>query len=85
MQGKVWAKLHKKTKIVKDFSITIEKSKIERELSEVCKHFDISSPMWSNKNNSEWENYNITRFYKDDFIDDFPYDNLEIVFIADEK
>lgn len=85
MQGKIWAKIHKKSKIVKDAYEVTTKEDTESSLREICKQFDVSVPMWSNKNHMQWEEHNITRFFKDDFIDDFPYDNLEISFIADKK
>ncbi|MDY5731056.1 MAG: hypothetical protein SPL05_05935 [Eubacteriales bacterium] len=85
MYGDIWIKLYKKHKIKNDYTISAEKENTEQSLYEAYKHLDISAPIWSKKNFSEWENHNITRFFADDFMDEFPYDSMELVFILHEE
>ena len=54
-------------------------------LSEVCKPFDISRPLIMDKNLRELKEFGITVFKCADFIDDFPYDKLELEIIREKK
>lgn len=85
MQGKIWAKLIKKTKIIKQSTQDGSRDSVQDAMYQICKDFDISQPMWSNKNQRDWENHSMTKFIKDDFIDEFPYDLLEINYLFEEK
>lgn len=85
MNSRVWIKLIKDTKIVKDIIFEASKSSIQDDLLEKCKELDISQPLWSKKNIRDWQNHGITRFFESDFIDEFPYDSMEITFVVDKK
>lgn len=85
MSNRIWIKLIKDNKIIKDIIFVSSKNDVQNQLLEKCKELDISQPIWSNKNIRDWENHGITRFSESDFIDDFQYDSMELSFVADKK
>lgn len=83
MKNRIWIKLYSNNKIVKDIIFECDKDNVKDALLEQCKHLDISQAIWSSKNSREWQNHGITRFSKEDFIDDFEYDIMEICYLID--
>ena len=47
-------------------------------LEDICKHFDLSVPIWLDNNIEEFKRIDKTRFYSDNFIDSIDVDYLEI-------
>ena len=54
-------------------------------LTEVCRAFDISRPLVMSKNLRELQEFGITAFRKQDFIDDFRFDKLELEIIREKN
>ena len=86
---KLWAKEFKGNKIICDIVITdidMEKNrtrKIFDAIDEVCYEFDLSKPIWLDKNIEEFKRVDKTRFYQDNFIDSIEFDYLEIQVIEE--
>ena len=86
---KFWAKEFKENKMICDIVITdidTEKNrtrKIFDAVDEVCYEFDLSKPIWLDKNIEEFKRVDKTRFYQDNFIDSIEFDYLEIQVIEE--
>lgn len=87
---RLWAKIIVSGKMVKN--ITIENSdsslnrtkKIFSALDEVCYAYDLSKPLWLDKNIREFKRNSRTRFTKDNFVDEIEFDSLDIEVIEDD-
>lgn len=87
---RVWVKIIDSGKIVKN--ITIENSdsslnrtkKIFHAIDEACYAYDLSKPLWLDKNISEFKKSSKTRFTKDNFVDEIDFDYLEIEIIEED-
>lgn len=87
---RLWAKIIISGKMVKN--ITIENSdsslnrtkKIFSALDEVCYAYDLSKPLWLDKNIREFKKNSRTRFTKDNFVDEIEFDSLDIEVIEED-
>lgn len=74
----------KKDHVVTDLSDTNRTRKIYAALDEICREFDLAVPIWLDSNISEFRKISKTRFTKDSFIEEVPFDYLEIQVIEED-
>ena len=73
-----------------DMTVTVEDESLNRTrkifqaLEELCYAYDLSKPLWLDKNIKEFKRHDKTRFSQDNFIDSIDFDYLEI-HIIDES
>lgn len=53
-------------------------------LTEVCHAFDLSVPIWLEGNIADFKRVSRTRFRSDSFIEEIPFDYLEIQVIEED-
>ena len=88
---RLWAKEFKENRLIKDITITDtskEKNRTKKvfdALDEVCYEFDLSRPIWLDRNINEFKRIDKTRFYQDNFIDSIEFDFLEISVIEEDE
>lgn len=87
---KLWAKEFKNNRLLKDITISDmaedknRTKKVFDAVDEVCYEFDLSKPIWLDKNIEEFKRIDRTRFYQDNFIDSIDFDYLEIHVIEED-
>ena len=86
---RIWFKLFKDNRMLQDLSITDDKEdtrthKIFRALDEACYEFDLSKPIWLDNTVAEFKRHAKARFYQDSFIDEIPFDYLEIQVLEED-
>ena len=87
---KLWAKKVKNNKIISDIVIEDPSADLSRTkkifsaLEAVCLEFDLSVPIWFDKNISEFKSSSRTRFLPDNFFDSADLDYLEISVIEED-
>ena len=86
---RLWAKTFKNSHIVKD--VTIEDPsedtrthKVFHALEKACYEFDLSIPIWLEKNVTEFQRFAKTRFHQDNFMETINFDFLEIHVIEED-
>lgn len=50
-------------------------------LQRACHEMDLPEPLWLDKNEREWEEFGMTRFFPDAFFETVPFERLEIEYI----
>lgn len=70
--------------IVADDSKDTRTHKIFRALEQVCYEFDLSKPIWLDATVAEFKRHNKVRFRQDNFIEEIPFDYLEIQVIEED-
>ncbi len=80
---RIWAKEFKDNRMLKDMVVEndSEKSRTKKvfaAVEEICYAFDLSKPIWLDKNIAEFKRLDKTRFYADNFVDSIDFDFLEI-------
>ena len=86
MWGKIWKDHH----MLQDTVICISDYSLSRtvmvfqSLDDICYEFDLSRPVWLEKNINEFKRRDKTRFYKDNFIESVEFDFIEIQVIEED-
>ncbi len=87
---RMWAKEFKDNRMIKDITVVDSASEKNRTrkvfdaVEEICYAFDLSKPIWLDKNIQEFQRNDKTRFYQDNFIDQIEFDFLEIHVIEED-
>lgn len=87
---RLWVKIIDSGKIVKNMTIENSDSSLNRTkkifhaIDEACYAYDLSKPLWLDKNISEFKKSSKTRFTKDNFVDEIDFDYLEIEVIEED-
>ena len=86
---RIWAKLYLENRMIKDtviedFSDDTRTHKIFNSLTKVSNEFDLPNPIWLESNVAEFKRHSKTRFRKDSFIEDVPFDYLEFHVINED-
>lgn len=86
---RLWAKIFQDNHMLKDYTFSEESEdtrthKVFRGLDDICYHFDLGKPIWLNHTVEEFKRHGKTRFYQDSFIEEIPFDFLEIHIIEDD-
>ena len=83
--GKIWKDNHLLQDMVfEDDSNDTRTHTVFRGLEKICYDFDLSKPIWLDKTINEFKQHDKTRFYQDNFIEEIPFDYLEIQVIEED-
>ncbi|MBO5451296.1 MAG: hypothetical protein J6A11_07100 [Lachnospiraceae bacterium] len=83
--GKIWKDNHLLQDMVfEDDSNDTRTHKIFRGLEKICYDFDLGNPIWLEKTIAEFKRHDKARFYQDNFIEEIPFDYLEIHVIEED-
>lgn len=83
--GKIWKDNHLlQDTVVEDHSNDTRTHKIFAALDEMCYTFDLGKPIWLDSNISEFKKHSKTRFTRDSFIEEIPFDYLEFHVIEED-
>lgn len=86
---RMWAKLIKDTRIVRDSVICISDYSLSRTsmvfqaMDDICYQFDLGKPMWLDSTINEFKRHSKARFNQDNFIEHIDFDFLEIQVIEE--
>ncbi len=86
---RLWAKTFKDNRmladtVICDDSVDTRTHKIFRALDEVCYQFDLGKPIWLDATIAEFKRHAKARFYQDNFMEQVPFDYLEIHVIEED-
>ena len=86
---RIWGKIFEKNHLIKDTVVEDDSSlnrtrKVFRGLENVCRTFNLSVPIWLDKNVSEFQKVSKTRFTQDNFIETIDFDYLELHVIEED-
>lgn len=83
--GKIWKDNHLlKDTVFEEDSTDTRTHKIFRGLEKICYEFDLGKPIWLDKTISEFKRHDKARFSQDNFIEEIPFDYLEIQIIEED-
>ena len=83
--GKIWKDNHLlKDTVFEEDSTDTRTHKIFRGLEEICYEFDLGKPIWLDKTVAEFKRHDKARFSQDNFIEEIPFDYLEIQILDEE-
>ncbi len=87
IKGRLWVRLMKRHRVERDALIECEHENAEEALRELLPSLDLSQPMWLPRHHQDWEEYSLTRFRPEHFVESVAFDYMEVSFIfpEDEK
>ena len=80
-KNRLWVRMMRHQRIVRQETITIENDDIEEALLEACRRFDVQRPIQLPKHNREFEKFGRTFYAKEHFTESVDFDKLEIELI----
>lgn len=86
---RIWIKEIKDNRLIKDMVVennsdATRTHKIFSSLDKACDEWDISHPIWLDKNVREFSELSRTKFYQDNFIDEIPFEYMDISVIEED-
>lgn len=86
---RIWAKEIKDNHLLRDTTIVRNEDdtrthKVFAAIDDICREFDLSKPIWLESTVAEFQKHAKARFYQDSFIDEIPFDYLEIHVIEED-
>lgn len=89
---RMWVKEWKQNRMINDITIcdsapSTEKNRTKKvfdALEEACYALDVAKPIWLNVNIAEFKKLDRTRFSEDSFIEEIPFEYLEIQVIEED-
>lgn len=82
---RIWAKIIVKHHIKRQTTEVCTFENIPEVLGEICKQFDIPTPLWLGKQERELENFRMTSFGPDNFVEEIDFQKLEIEYLEDDN
>ncbi len=82
--ARLWAKIIVKHRIQRQETAEADFEDVKDALTRLCAAFDIPRPMWLPKHEREYESFRRTAFLPEHFIEEVPFQKLEIEFLDDE-
>lgn len=87
---RIWGKIMKDNRLVRDTVISMDDDTMSRTkkvygaLDEMCYEFDLSKPIWLAVNKEDFIRHARTKFTKDSFIEEIPFDYLDFQVIEED-
>ena len=86
---RLWGKIFKDNHMLRDTVIEDDRNdtrthKIFDSLDQICYDFDLGKPIWLDSNIQEFKRHSKALFYQDSFIEEIPFDYLELQVIEED-
>lgn len=87
---RIWARTFKDNRMLQDTVIENDNPELSRTkkvfaaLDSVCYEFDLSRPVWLDKNIADFKRNSKVRFTQDSFIDTIDFDYLELQVLEED-
>ena len=85
MPAGIWVRLMKKTRIDRDVTVDCSHADWQSALDDACHQLDVGKPMILPRHERDWVQFNQVRFLREHFIEDVPFDRMEVEFIDPDK
>ncbi len=82
--SRLWARIVRNQRIERQATANCAVEEVREALTELCREFDIPRPLWLDKHEREFGEFRRTRFLPEHFIEEVPFQRLEIEFLEDD-
>lgn len=84
LPGRLWVRLIKRHRVERDAVYPCEKEEAEEGLRELLSSMDLGQPMWLARHKADWEEFSLTRFRPEHFVEEVDFDYMEVSYIFPE-
>ena len=81
MQGRIWIRMMKGHTCLRDVVVPCNRQAPQEALRNTLPDLDISQPLWLPSHEADWEEYALTRFFPEHFVDSVAFDRMELNYI----
>lgn len=81
----IWVRLMRKTRIEKDTTVACAPDAWQEALDAACRQLDVPRPLLLPRHERDWAQFSQARFLKEHFMEDVPFDRMEVEFIDPDK
>lgn len=81
---RLWARIIRKHCIERQTTCECTWADAQDALTGICHEFDIPRPIWLDKHEREFHEFRRTQFLPEHFMEDVPFQRLEIEFLEDD-
>ncbi len=85
MPAGIWVRLIRKNRIEKDITVECAHGGWQDALIDACHQLDVGKPMVLPRHERDWEQFSQARFLREHFVEDVPFDRMEVEFIDPDK
>lgn len=82
--SRIWVRVMRRHRALRETAAPCARGDVEPRLRDICREFDIPSPMWLDKQRGELERFGATAFGSDNFFEPIDFDRLEVTFLSDD-
>jgi len=80
--GRLWIRLMKGHRCLRDAILPSGREDPREALRQALPELDVSQPLWLPVHQADWDEYALTRFLPEHFMDAVSFDRMEISYIA---
>jgi hypothetical protein len=84
IKGRMWLRLIRNNRTRADLIVPCDFQQPQLALREAMQQLDLSMPVWLPRHQKDWQEFSLTRFTAEHFLEAVHFDRLEISFIAPE-
>lgn len=84
-QGRLWIRLIRRHKVISSTMVPCTREDPLEALRQALPSMDLSQPMWLSRHQADWDEYALTRFKAEHFLEEVPFDSMEISYIYGEE
>ena len=81
MATALWVRIIRHHRTERQVTVPCDRGDAHAALLEACHEMDLPEPIWLEKNTREWEEFGMTRFLPDAFLETVPFERMEIEYI----
>ncbi len=85
MAAGIWVKLIRKNRIEMDIALDCNRKDWLETLEQACHALDVGKPMVLPRHERDWDQFSQVRFLKDHFIENVPFDRMEVEYIDPDR
>ena len=81
----IWVRLMHKNHILRDAAVDCAHNEWQTALDTACRQLDMPRPLILARHERDWEQFSQARFLKEHFVEDIPFDRMEVELIDPDK
>lgn len=85
MAAGIWVRLMRKNKIDRDITIPCMIEDWQEALEQACHDLDVPRPMILPRHERDFDQFSQARFLADHFVEEIPFDRMEVEFIDPDR
>ena len=81
----IWVRLMRKTHIDQDTTVACAAADWQEALDAACRQMDVPRPIILPRHERDWAQFSQIRFLREHFMEEVPFDRMEVEFIDPDK